>query len=58
MKSAEDEIECQTAICQIGKVGEETARLVGFIVTVVPTKYDEDGCEGIEREESTYQAEE
>ncbi len=57
MQSTEEKVKCQAAVGQVSKVGEEAARLVGIVMTIVPAKDGEDGDESIEGEESADEGE-
>ncbi len=58
MEGAEEEVESQAPVCQVGEVGEGVAAGGGEVVGVVPAEDGEDGGEGVEGEEEAEGGEE
>ena len=51
VQGADEEVECQAPVCEVGEVGEGLAGAEGEVVGVVPAEDGEDGDEGVEGEE-------
>ena len=58
MQGAEEEVECQAPVGQVGEVGEGSPSGDGEVVGVLPGEDGEDGDEGVQREEETEGGEE
>ena len=58
MYSAEEEVESQPDICQVGEIGEPLTVVYGIVVGIVVAKDCEDGYEGVEGEQRADEGEE